>query len=70
MFICECGVTFNEEQEGAREHVTQQHLDLVETRFEDWFDDENSDTDAFTDDELYEEAVEDVTEELLDHIPE
>ena len=71
-FMCECGESFPEDQEGAREHVLEQHLDLIETRFEDFLDqvaavDEEDDE---TLEEIYDEAVDDVQEDLLDCIPE
>lgn len=71
MFICECGAEFDEDQTGAQEHMVEEHLDLVETRFGDFLDDaeENNDNDQ-TDEEIYEDAIEDVTDEMLDHIPE
>ena len=68
-YVCECGAKFNEEQEGVTEHVLEQHLDLVETRFEEFLDSEDI-FDDLSDDEVYDEAVEDVTDDLLDLVPE
>ena len=66
-YVCECGEQFEEDQEGAREHMLEQHLDLIESRFEEFIDEANDDPeDERTDDELYDEAIDDVTEELLD----
>jgi len=67
MFICECGEVFNDDQDGAREHMLDQHLDLIETRFEEFLDDEEAFQD-WTEDEIYDEAIEDVTDEMLDQI--
>ena len=76
-FLCECGEKFPEDQEGAREHVLEQHLDLVETRFEEFFDEVedysaqgDSRFEDLTIEEIYDEAVDDVTDELLDAIEE
>ena len=66
MFICECGEVFNDDQDGAREHMLDQHLDLIETRFEDFV--ETEEMWDWSDDEMYEEAIDDVTEEMLDQI--
>jgi len=70
-YVCECGEQFEEDQEGAREHMLEQHLDLIESRFDEFIDDEsNADERSFgsdrTDDEIYDEAIDDVTDELLD----
>ena len=70
-YVCECGEQFEEDQEGAREHMLEQHLDLIESRFEEFIDEANDDPeDERTDDELYDEAIDDVTEELLDFFEE
>lgn len=64
-YVCECGAEFNAEQEGAYEHMLEQHLDLIETRFEDFLGEVNDDDDV-TDQEIYEDAIEDVLDDLLD----
>jgi hypothetical protein len=68
-YVCECGEQFEEDQQGAREHMLEQHLDLIESRFDEFLD-EASDAQDFeedrTDDEIYDEAIDDVTYELLD----
>jgi hypothetical protein len=66
-YVCECREQFEEDQEGAREHMLEQHLDLIESRFEEFLDEANADLDDDrTDDEIYDDAIDDVTEELLD----
>jgi hypothetical protein len=66
-YVCECGEQFEEDQQGAREHMLEQHLDLIESRFEEFFDDANADLDDDrTDVDIYDDAIDDVTEELLD----
>ena len=65
-FVCECGKEFDEEQTGAPEHMLEKHLELVETRFEDFLDDAIENDEDTSDQELYEDALEDVTDELLD----
>jgi len=66
-YVCECGEQFEEDQEGAREHMLEQHLDLIESRFDEFVDGASDDfEDERTDDELYDEAIDDVTDELLD----
>lgn len=68
MYMCECGEQFEDINEEARRHILDQHLDIVETRFEDFLDDANEHNDDVSDDELYDEAVDDVVDELLDEI--
>jgi hypothetical protein len=71
MFVCECGLVFDEELTGAREHMIAAHLDLVETRYDDFLDDATEDPDNdLTDQELYDEAIDDVVDDMTDHIPE
>ncbi len=73
-FICVCGDKFNEDQEGAVEHILEQHLDLVETRFDELLDEAESDGQEVgygdLDDALYDEAIEDTLDDLLDLVPE
>jgi hypothetical protein len=66
-YVCECGVRFLEDEEDAeRDHMIDQHLDIIETRFEDFLDDAIANDDAVDDDELFDEAIDDVTNEMLD----
>jgi hypothetical protein len=65
-FVCECGEKFNEDQDGAREHVLEQHLDLVETRYDEFINDFELFSEAETDEEIYDIAIDDVQDELLD----
>lgn len=65
-FVCECGIKFDEEQNGARDHVLERHLDLVEGRFNDFLDEAIAEDEIVEDEEVYEDAVEDVVDELLD----
>lgn len=64
-YVCECGAEFDGEQNGAREHMLEEHLDLIESRFEDFLGDVEDDSEV-TDDEIYEDAIDDVLDELLD----
>jgi hypothetical protein len=69
-YVCECGEQFEKDQQGAREHMLEQHLDLIDSRFEEFLDEARDSDDAGederTDDEIYDEAIDDVTDELLD----
>jgi len=70
-YVCECGMCFDEDQTGAREHMLEEHLDLIETRFDEFLDEAESDSnDERSDGELYDDAIDDVQEELLDEIDE
>jgi len=65
-YVCECGAEFDDDQQGAREHMLDEHLDLIETRFEDLINEGVFEEENFTEEEYYDEAIEEVTEELLD----
>jgi hypothetical protein len=66
-YVCECGTQFDETQEGAQDHMLEEHLDLVESRYEEFLEEAEADpTDDRTDTEIYDEALDDVTEEMLD----
>jgi len=66
-YVCECGEKFNQQADGAREHMLEQHLDLVETRFDDFLDCALANEEEFiSDDDLYDDAVDEITDELLD----
>jgi len=69
-FVCECGAEFDEEQNGAEEHMLEEHRDLIETRFEDFIDDAAENDEVVDDELLFEEAIEDVTDEMLDQFME
>ncbi len=69
-FVCECGESFDANQTGAKDHMINEHRDVVETRFEDFLDDAiEADDDTF-DQEIWEDAIDDVVDELLDCFPE
>jgi hypothetical protein len=72
MYICECGEQFDEIGEDAYQHVLGNHLDLVETLFEEFVEEYNNDGDISEEgaNELYEEALYEVTDDLLDEIVE
>jgi hypothetical protein len=65
-YVCECGAKFNDEKEGASEHMLEQHLDLIESRFVDFLDDAIDNEQEFKEEDLYEDAVEDTVDEMLD----
>ena len=66
-YVCECGEQFEEDQQGASEHVLEQHLDLIESRFEEFLDEADDDPDdERTNEEIYDDAIDDVINELLD----
>jgi hypothetical protein len=65
-YVCECGEEFDAERTGAREHMLEQHLDLIETRFDDFLSDVIDDDIDVSDAEIYEEAIDDVLDDLLD----
>jgi hypothetical protein len=70
-YVCECGVFFNEDQDGARDHILEEHLDLVESRFDEFIEEAEADTqDDRSEGDIYDEAIDDVQEELLDAIDE
>ena len=67
-FVCECGAEFDEDKTGAAEHMLEQHLDLVESYFEDLIvSDEDGDVfTEFTEEEIYDEALDEVIDDMLD----
>lgn len=69
MFICECGEDFEDIGEETEAHVLEQHLDLVESRFEDFVEEtEFGEITEWTADELYQDAIDDVEEDLMDEV--
>lgn len=69
MYICECGEQFEELGDETQDHVLEQHLDLVETRFEDFVEElEFGEITEWQGDELYQSAINDVEQELMDEI--
>lgn len=72
MYICECGEVFevaeDNEVMGAREHMLEQHLDLIETAYQDYLDADDEIFADYTAEELYEDALEDVIDDMLDEI--
>ena len=70
-YVCECGAAFNENQDFARDHILEEHLDLVESRFDEFIEEAEADIqDDRPEGEIYDEAIDDVQEELLDAIDE
>ena len=69
MYICECGEQFEELGDETQAHVLDQHLDLIEDRFEDFVEElEFGEITEWQGDELYQSAIDDVEEELMDEI--
>lgn len=69
MYICECGEQFEKLGDETQAHVLDQHLDLIEDRFEDFVEElEFSEITEWQGDELYQSAINDVEEELMDEI--
>ena len=68
MYICECGEQFDEIDEQVYSHVLGEHLDLVETLFEEFVEELDGTVSEDEAGELYEDALYEVTDDLLDEI--
>ena len=69
MFICECGEYFEDIGEETEAHVLEQHLDLVESRFEDFVEEmEFGEITEWTAHELHQDAIDDAEEYLMDEV--
>ena len=68
MYICECGDQFDEMGADVYQHVLGEHLDLVETLFEEFVEELDVAVSEDEAGELYEDALYEVTDDLLDEI--
>lgn len=69
-YACDCGEVVEDKEDNLQGHVLDEHLDLVEMRFDELLDrtPEEMDYEEYSDDELYNMAVDDVVGEILDEI--
>jgi hypothetical protein len=71
MYICECGEEFdNVESVEPTDHVLENHLDVVESLFEDYIEEADYYISEEASADLYEDATAAAVEDLMDEIVE